>query len=152
LLSYAGTAEVYLLDKNVLDEIDADEPHISVAAWYNGVDETDLFISVLAVMEGRKGIEIIRGRKPLVAEEIERNLLGIVYSFQDRILPIDIDVAQEWGRMLATRGGNVVDAAIAATAKRRGFAVVTRNVRHFSIRGVRVINPYKSPPEDVPQT
>ena len=138
---------MYLLDKNVLDEIEKESPHQNVEAWFVGLDETDVFLSVASVMEGRKGIEKIRGKKPQVAQEIERDLESIVATFQDRILPIDVRVADHWGRLLAAHGGDCVDAAVAATAMTNGFAVVTRNTKHFSKRRVRVLNPFKSPPE-----
>ena len=138
---------MYLLDKNVLDEIEKDKPHKNVEAWFNRLDETDIFLSVTSVMEGRKGVEQIRARRPQIAQEIERDLENIVTTFQDRILPIDVAVAQNWGRMIADHGGNCIDAAVAATAKTRRFSVVTRNTKHFSKRKVRIINPYKTPPE-----
>ncbi len=65
----------------------------------------------------------------------------------DRILPVDSAVAQEWGRMLATREKHIDDAGIAATAKTHGLTVVTRNVADFRGRGVPLLNPYKDPPE-----
>jgi toxin FitB len=36
----------------------------------------------------------------------------------------------------------VIDAVIAATARVHGTAVVTRNVKHFELAGVQVLNPF----------
>jgi predicted nucleic acid-binding protein len=36
----------------------------------------------------------------------------------------------------------VIDALIAATARVHGMAVVTRNVKHFELAGVQVLNPF----------
>jgi predicted nucleic acid-binding protein len=138
---------VYLLDKNVLDEIEKEKPHKNVDAWYADIDEDKVYLSVVAVMEGRKGIEKIREKKPSRARELEADLQKVIDGSPDRILPVDLAVAHEWGIMLAAHGGDKADAAVAAIAKSRGFSVVTRNVKHFKNRKVRIINPYKSPPE-----
>ena len=138
---------MYLLDKNVLDELEKNKPHKKVKAWFDNLNETDIFLSVTSIMEGRKGLEKIRAQRPERAQELERDLDDIVANFRDRILPIDIDVADSWGVMIADYGGNFIDAAVAATAKTRGFSVVTRNVKDFSMRKVRVLNPLSAPPK-----
>ncbi|MGB9281982.1 MAG: hypothetical protein WCB57_18190 [Pseudonocardiaceae bacterium] len=47
--------------------------------------------------------------------------------FADRLVPISVDVAQEWGHSDADHPGSMADGLIAATAKVQGWAVVTRN-------------------------
>jgi predicted nucleic acid-binding protein len=61
-------------------------------------------------------------------------------------LAIDVDVAEEWGRLLAAKDKAKNDAAIAATAKRHNFTVVTRNKKDFAGRGVRLLDPYTERP------
>jgi toxin FitB len=36
----------------------------------------------------------------------------------------------------------VIDALVAATARVHGMAVATRNVKHFELAGVQVLNPF----------
>ena len=48
----------YLLDTNVISELrKGDRCDANVTAWYTGVEETDIFISVLVLGELRRGIE-----------------------------------------------------------------------------------------------
>jgi len=60
-------------------------------------------------------------------------------------VPVDRDVAAEWARLLGEHDRNRDDTALAATARVRGLVVVTRNVRHFRGRSVRVLDPFKAP-------
>jgi predicted nucleic acid-binding protein len=58
------------------------------------------------------------------------------------VIPIDADVAEEWGNSGALHPTPMADALIAATAKVRGWTVVTRNVKDFEPTGVRLLNPF----------
>jgi len=68
--------------------------------------------------------------------------------FKERTLNFDIaasDKLAEIAARCAKIGKPAVapDAYIAACAAARGFAVATRNLRHFEPTGVRIINPWK---------
>ena len=65
--------------------------------------------------------------------------LGVIEATFDP-LPVDAEVAREWGRLsaaVATRGGNprrrAVDLAIAATANTHRVPLLTHNLRDFRI-------------------
>jgi predicted nucleic acid-binding protein len=60
----------------------------------------------------------------------------------DRILPIDLDVTQEWGRLNVPDPLPVIDGLIAATAKVRGLTLVTRNIPDIARTGVSTLNPW----------
>ena len=67
--------------------------------------------------------------------------------FGDRVLGIDIEVAQIWGELTARgqqRGTTIpnIDGLIAATALRNGLYVMTRNVKDFEPTGVLLMNPW----------
>lgn len=68
-------------------------------------------------------------------------------SFADRLIPIDGPVVAEWTRLLGGRNKDRWDVALAATARIYGLVIVTRNVSDFESRGVRILNPFKAPPE-----
>ncbi len=50
--------------------------------------------------------------------------------------------AEEWGQLDARDPVSMADGLIAATARVRGWTVVTRNVKHFESTGVRTLNPF----------
>lgn len=133
-----------LIDTNVISEIRKGQRcNAGVAEWYAGVSEADLFISALVLGEIRKGIEIIRGREDFQQAEMLEAWLGtIVRRFSDRILPIDANVSDVWGRFYAVRNVPVIDGLMAATAIAHDFTFVTRNVSDVQGLGVRLLNPF----------
>ena len=136
----------FLLDTNVVSELrrgDRCDPNVS--AWYAGVEETDIFLSVLVLGEMRRGIERIRRRDPQQTVVLERWLDEIVLRFAGRILPIDEMTAEAWGRTYFVRNAPVVDSLLAATAIVHDLTLVTRNVSDVRGLGARVLNPFLDP-------
>jgi toxin FitB len=133
----------FLIDTNVISELrKGDRCDPSVAAWWQSVDEGDLYLSPLVLGEIRKGIELARVRDPKKADVLERWLLEILEGFSDRLLPVDGRVADEWGRMNAIRPVSVIDALLAATAKVNGLTLVTRNEADVAGLGTEILNPF----------
>lgn len=71
-------------------------------------------------------------------------LVGLERDDAGRIPSVDAETARLWGPMTA-KGRTVAaaDGPIAASARRRGLTVVTRNVRDFALTGVDVVNPWR---------
>lgn len=134
----------YLLDTNVLRELGKTSPHKNVAAWLKSVDDADLAISALTVREIAKGVAKLRKTKPDVAAALDTAVTAIFDGFEGRILPIDRDVAATWGEALGTGEKHIDDAGLAATAHVHGLIVVTRNIKDFDGRGVKLIDPFKA--------
>jgi len=134
----------YLLDTNVLRELGKTSPHKNVAAWLRNVDDTDLAISALTVREIAKGGAKLRKTKPETAAALATTVAAIFDAFDGRILPIDRAVASVWGEALGESEKHVDDAGLAATARVHGLIVVTRNVKDFSGRGVKLLDPFKA--------
>lgn len=111
--------------------------------WHD-VAEDELWLSSLVSGEIRKGVELVRRNDVRKAVEIERWLGDVMSSFGERILPVDTDVVEEWGRMNATRPVPVINALIAAIAKTNGLVFVTRNAGDVEGLGVTVLNPFES--------
>mgnify|MGYP000959727911 FL=1 len=61
------------------------------------------------------------------------------------MLPVDLAVADRWGRLLAKVGRPVpsIDSLLAATALHFELRLVTRNMRDFDYPGLEVINPWQ---------
>lgn len=90
----------YLLDTNIILEVrKGAKCDANVAAWYDSIDDVDIYLSVLVLGEIRKGVERARPRDPAQAGALEKWLTTVAKSFAERILPIDQAVADEWGRM-----------------------------------------------------
>ncbi|HEY3348238.1 MAG TPA: type II toxin-antitoxin system VapC family toxin [Thermoanaerobaculia bacterium] len=133
----------FLLDTNVVSElrkgVRADR---NVVTWFESLNADDLYLSVLVVGEIRRGIERIRRRDPKSVQALDRWLSALSAGFEDRILPVDRPVAEEWGRMNVPDPLPVLDALLAATAKVHDLVLATRNVKVVSSTGVRTLNPF----------
>ena len=90
----------FLADTNIISEVRKglrrDE---NVGKWYSQVGQADIFISVIALGEIRKGIEQLRQRGDLPQTEmLERWLTELTGRFGDRILPINPNIAGHLGQ------------------------------------------------------
>ena len=114
-----------------------------VAGWFAGVPDDSIHLSVVTIGEIRRGIQGLRTRDARQAAALDRWIGAIVREQPERILPIDLKVAEEWGSLMGLRNGSVIDALLAATAIVGGLVLVTRNVRDVSWTGVEVLNPFR---------
>ena len=134
---------MYLLDTNVVSELrKRDRCEENVAAWYTGISDDDLFLSVLTLGEIRKGIEIVRDRDPDQAEVLENWLRYVQQNYEGRILSIDANITEAWGQMHYIRNIPVIDGLLAATAKVHNLTLVTRNIQHVEGLGANLLNPF----------
>ena len=133
----------YLVDTNVLSELRRKAPNVRVVEWFSRRPASTLYLSVLTLGELRKGVEGVADtdRRTALLDWLEADLPNF---FTGRILPVDVHVADRWGRMVATarRPVPAVDSLLAATAAHHGLSLVTRNVRDFADFGLEVINPW----------
>ncbi len=63
-------------------------------------------------------------------------------GYRERILPVNAEVAQEWGRLNESSRPPVVDGLMAATAKVHTLVLVTRNVEDVVGTGIAVVYPF----------
>ena len=137
----------YLIDTCALSELRRKKPDANVVAWFEARSQQGLYLSVLTLGEIRKGVEALpdaqanKRREDKILNWLEHEL---PLWFEDRILPIDTGVADEWGRLLARAGRSLpaIDSLIAATAVHNRLTIVTRNVSDFNYAGVDVFNPW----------
>ena len=133
----------WLLDTNVISELRKRERAApEVRAWFDGVSARDLFTSVLVVGELAYGVESARRRDPAKAEALEQWLARMVESFADRILPVDVEVAERWAKIRVPDPVPTVDGLIAATALVHDLTLVTRNVQDVARTGATILNPF----------
>lgn len=108
-----------------------------MTSWLRSVSQHDLFVSVLVVGEIRRGVERLRVRDPAQATGFEEWLSELKLRFGNRIVGIDREVAEEWGRINSRRPVAVEDGLMAATARVRGMVFVTRNVADVATSAFR---------------
>lgn len=134
----------YLIDTNVISEVrKGDRCNPTVAAWYASIGDDELFLSTLVLGEIRKGVERLRPRDTQKARAIEVWLEQVETAFDGRLLGVDRDVADRWGRISALRSIPVVDGLLAATALTHGLVLVTRNEQDVVGLGAAVLNPFR---------
>ena len=134
----------YLIDTNIISEVRKGERcDPNVASWYEKIEDASLYLSVLVIGEIRKGIERVRPKDNAKANAIENWLVAVHRAFDERILPIDRAVANEWGRLNANRPLPVIDGLLAATAKIHRMTLVTRNTADIADLGVHTLNPFE---------
>jgi predicted nucleic acid-binding protein len=135
----------YLIDTNIISEVRKGSGcNPNGAAWYDSIDDADIYLSVLVLGEMRKGIERARPNNPAQARALENWLSSLSKSFAERVLPIDHAIADEWGRMSAKRPVPSVDALLAATAKVHRMTLATRNVSDMGDLGADLVNPFEA--------
>ncbi len=138
----------YLLDTSAISEIIRPKPDARALQWIRDRDEDSLFVSVITIGELQKGAARLEDGKRKQAlrawidEEVTRRFIG-------RILPVDLDIAEEWGRLQARaraagRPLPAIDGLLVATALVHRFAMVTRDTRDMSGRGVDLENPWSA--------
>lgn len=134
----------FLVDTNVLSELRRTKlANERVLKWFKDVDNSTLFISVLALGEIRFGVEKVRLKDPVKATVIEAWLFKTRRVFASRILPVTDDIADRWGRVQREFQLPQTDGLIAATAIEHGLTIVTRNVKDFKRSGVPILNPFE---------
>jgi len=136
---------MYILDTNVVSELrkgrTADR---AVRTWAAALPAASLYLSVVSILELEIGILLIerRDRKQggVLRAWMDSHVLP---SFSGRILAIDTAVARQCAALHVPDPRSDRDALIAATALVHGMTVVSRNISHFQLTGVAVINPWQ---------
>ena len=111
-----------------------------------------LFLSVVTIAEIEDGIaKLEREGARRNAGRLGAWLETLLHLYSARVLALDIAAARALGRLSDTARGQghapgFADLAIAATARSRGFTVLTRNLRHFEAIGVAACDPFAALP------
>ena len=137
----------YLIDTCVISEIIKPYPNKLLIEWIESIQSERLFLSVLTIGEIRKGISKLPNSKR--KEKLSEWLNTLLEDYQDRIIPIDLTIAENWGETqgLAEKKGvpiSTIDGLIGAIARTHNLILVTRNEDDFINCNVSLLNPWKA--------
>jgi predicted nucleic acid-binding protein len=137
---------MFLLDTNVLSAMMKEAPEPRLAAWVAGQRASSLFTATVCQAEIFAGLAVMpHGRRRRGLEVAA--LAMFEKDFAGRVWPFDAAAALEYGaifvlRREAGRPIATMDLMIAAIARARGAAVVTRDAGGFAGCGVGVVDPW----------
>jgi len=133
----------FLLETNVVSELRKGERCApKVNAWAQNSESNQNFLSVLVVGELRRGAILKRRTDRAAADALEQWIARLTHLYSDRILPVTLEIAQEWGRLSALRPIPPEDGLLAATANVHRLTFVTHNTRNVQGLGVAILNPW----------
>lgn len=135
-----------MLDTNVVSELMRASPSREVVEWLDRQQTRNLFVTSVTEAEIRAGVAVLpegARRRGLVAAA-ERAFGNL---FAGRVMSFDRPAARAYAEIFATRQAigrplSLADGQIAAIARSRGMAVVTRNVGDFEGAGVELVDPW----------
>lgn len=137
---------MFVLDTNVVSELrkaKSGKADAGVVAWAQGVQASELFLSVITLMELEAGVLQIERRDAAQGATLRAWLdQQVLPGFAGRILAVDSAVALRCARLHVPDPRAERDALIAATALVHGMTVVTRNTTDFVLTGVALLNPW----------
>ena len=139
---------MFLIDTNVISEArKGRRADAGVRSFWDaaGRDDTPLFLAAVTVGELRRVVAFIRHRGDHAqALLLDQWLSLVLQTYGDRVLALDGDAAQIWGRLRVPNPHHAIDKQIAAIALLHDLTVVTRNTDDFVGCGVRLLNPFQS--------
>ena len=136
-----------LLDTCALSELRLPKPDAGVARAIRDLDSEDLFVSTITIGEIVKGVaRLADGQKKRL---LQSWLQALERHYGDRLLPVDLETCRMWGELTAAaeKAGRTIpasDGLIAATARRHGLYIMTRNTADFEPACVPLLNPWEN--------
>lgn len=144
---------MYLLDTNVLSDLNPDKPNADrrLRDWFirNG---DKCYLSTVTLTEIAYGVAWLRHRGATAKAARLGSWLEQIFQFHERrVLPISVDIALLAGVLRATARAagaepDIADAWIAATAEVHGLEVLTFNLSDFGPMGIACRDPVADPP------
>ena len=138
---------MYLLDTNVVSEcrkLESGLINSNVKEWAEETDPELMFLSAISILELEIGVLQVE-RRDKKRGQVLREWLGkhVLPAFSERVLSVDLAVAQRCASLHVPNPKSDRDAMIAATAIEHRMTIVTRNIFDFSHSGVKILNPWR---------
>lgn len=136
---------MYLLDTNVVSATRQAAAEPVVAEWLAVKPAVGLFTSVIVAAEIEAGVLRVERRDPAQGRRLRKWATDQFLTwFGDRILGVDLAVANRSATFHVPDPAPRHDALIGATAAVHDLTVVTRNAKDFERFGVRVVDPWNA--------
>lgn len=145
----------WLLDTNVISELNKRGCARPVEQWFVTQPDERLFLSLLSFGELDKGVYLLDP-----GDRRRAGLAGLRDAlearFGERVLPVSRGVVRRWGEVTARvkkETGHpppVIDTFLAATAIEHDLYLVTRNTKDVKLSGAALFNPWEDEPADFP--
>ncbi len=143
---------MYLVDTNVISAVSPSRPASPALVAWMDAQSASLLLSVVTVAEVEDGIAKLRREKALRrSKDLSQWLEAVLHLYRDRILAFDTPTARIAGQLSDHARGQgqapgFADIIIAATARRHGLTILSRNLRQFVPLGVPVRDPFRGLP------
>jgi toxin FitB len=125
---------VYLVDTNVISAVSPNRPVPAALVEWMDAQSDSLFLSVVTIAEIEDGIAKLRREKATRRSRDLASWLDVVqHLYGDRILG-------------QGHSPGFADIIIAATARRHGLTLLSRNAKDFVPLGVPVLDPFSKLP------
>jgi len=138
---------MFLLDTNVVSElrkVRSAKANAGVARWSTATPSAELFVSAITIHELEHGVLLLERSDPKQGAVLRAWLDGSVTdAFDDRVIPVDGEVARRAAGLHVPDPAPFRDGLIAGTALVHGMTVVTRDLKHFRrFDGLEVLSPW----------
>lgn len=138
---------MYLLDTNVVSEfrkLGSSQINANVKDWAEETDPELMFLSAISILELEIGVLQIERRDKKQGQVLRKWLSKhVLPTFSQRVLALDLAVAQRCASLHVPNPKSERDAMIAATAIEHRMTIVTRNLSDFKDSGVKMFNPWR---------
>ena len=138
---------MFVLDTNVVSELRkaaTGRANNGVTDWASSVPATLMFLSVISLHELEHGVLLAERSDPTTGAILRTWLDSSVNpAFEDRLLPVNSEIARQSAALHVPNPAPFRDALIAATALHHDMTVITRNTSDFErFINLTVTNPW----------
>jgi hypothetical protein len=143
---------VYLIDTNVISAGAPSRNASTALVDWMDVHSAALSLSAVTVSEIEDGIAKLRREGAARrSADLAAWWEAVLHLYGDRILPLDTATAKIAGALSDHARGQgqapgLADLIIAATARRHGLTILSRNLKHFAPLDLPVVDPFAALP------